>query len=272
MPAPAPNAPLAMPARPGPPAAAAPAEAASPVPAERLAAIRQRGQMLVCIWPESMSISWRNPRSAELEGLDIDMARFLANRLAVRPVFVETTLTEIFDRLDRGDCDIAMTGVGVTPARAQRVAFSKPYLASPVVAVSTRESGRVTSWQDIDRPGIAVAVTAGSYAEPMFREALKQAELVVLRPPVTREQELLAGRVDVFITDYPYARKLAQLVDWARVIDPPARFGETLYAYAVPKGDLAWLNEVNAFLAAVKIDGSLARFATKYGLTPVVLY
>jgi ABC-type amino acid transport substrate-binding protein len=59
--------------------------------------------------------------------------------------------------------------------------------------------------------------------------------------------------------------------DWARIIEPPAGFGETLYAYAVARGDAAWLAEVNAFLEAAKSDGTLARAAARHGLTPIIL-
>ncbi|MBE9606560.1 amino acid ABC transporter substrate-binding protein [Acetobacteraceae bacterium H6797] len=240
--------------------------------ADRLAAIKAKGQVGICIWPEYYSISWRNPRTNELEGLDIDMGRTLANRLGVRPVFVETTLGEFMDRIEQGDCDIAMSAIGITPSRAQRVAFSKPYLASPAYAVASKEANRVMNWADLDKPGNAIAVTAGSVMENLMRDMLKSAELVVIRPPATREQELKAGRVDAFISDYPYTRRFSAQSDWARVIEPPQRFGEILYAYAVPRNDLTWLGEVNAFLAGIKVDGSLSRSAARYGLQSIVLY
>ncbi len=59
--------------------------------------------------------------------------------------------------------------------------------------------------------------------------------------------------------------------DWARVIDPPGRFGETLYAYALLQGDAAWVAAVDAFLDAARADGTLARAAARHGLTPILL-
>lgn len=271
-PAPSPTAPIPL----GPATFANPAapalRPAQPWPAERLAAIKAKGELGICIWAENYGLSWRNPRSAELEGLDIDMARTLATRLSVRPTFVETNFLEYADRLDNGDCDIAMMAIGITSARSQRVAFSKPYLASGVYAVASREANRVTSWNDLDRPGIAVGVAAGTAFEGFLRENLRHAELVPIRPPATREQELQAGRVDAFVADFAYTRRVSSQNDWARLIEPPARYGETLYAYALPRNELGWLNEVNAFLASVKSDGTLARSANRYGLSSIVMY
>lgn len=216
-------------------------------------------------------MSFRNPRTGELEGIDIDMARAFAARLNVRLAFVETHFGEVLERLADGSCDIAMMGMGVTPARAERVAFSKPYLASGFHAVTTRTNPRIAAWRDIDTPGTVVAVSAGTVMETAMRETLRNAELMVVRPPRTREGELLAGRADVFISDFPYTRRMLLMHDWARVIDPPGRLGETLYAYAVPRGDPAWLNEVNAFLERARHDGTLARAAQRHGLTSVLL-
>ncbi len=251
------------------PPAATP-QAAAPRP-ERMPVIRARGEIRVCMWPEYFAISYRNPRNGELEGIDIDMARALAARLAVRLTFVETNFGEFMDRIDDGTCDIAMMAVGITPPRAQRIAFSKPYLASPVYAVTTRTNTRIQSWRDIDSAGTVVAVAAGTIMEPLMRDALRNAELMVVRMPRTREGEILSGRADVFMSDYPYTRRMVLMHDWARVIDPPGRFGETLYAYAVQRNDAAWLNEVNAFLERARLDGTITRSATRHGLAPILL-
>ena len=246
------------------------AVAPAPRPRDTLAAIRGRGELAVCMWPDYFAISYRNPRNSELEGIDIDMARALAARLAVTLRFVETTFAEFMDRLEARDCDVAMMAVGVLPSRAERVAFSKPYLASPVYGVTSRDNPRVNRFEDIDQAGITVAVAAGTLMEPLMRQTLRHAELLVVRAPRTREAEVQAGRADVFMSDFPYTRRMLLMHDWARIIEPPARFGETLYAYAVAKGDAAWLSEVNAFVTDAKADGSLARAAARHGLTPIL--
>lgn len=249
------------------PQIAAPAAAG----ASRLEMIRARSELKVCIWPDYFAISFRNPRNSELEGIDIDLARALAARLSVRLTFVETNFAVFMDRVEAGDCDIAMMGVGITPARAQRVAFSRPYLASPIYAVTIRNNTRIRNWADIDTPGTVVAVAAGTIMEPLMSRTLRRAELLVVAPPRTREAEIQAGRADVFMSDFPYTRRMLLMHDWARVIDPPDRFGETLYAWALPIHDAPWLAEVNSFVGAARADGTLARAAARHGLTPILI-
>jgi ABC-type amino acid transport substrate-binding protein len=259
----------------------APARAQSPAPGAGtaagagapgvLAGIRGRGEIRVCIWPDYFAISYRNPRNGELEGIDIDLARDFARRLGVRLAFVETNFRDFMGLLEQRACDIAMFGVGVTPQRAARVAFSEPYLASAVYAVTTRDNRMIRGWADLDRPGNSIAVAAGTFMEPLMRETLRHATLEVVAPPRTREAELRSGRVDAFMSDFPYTRRMVLMHDWVRILEPPGRLGETRYAFAVPRDEPAWLAAVNGFLAEVRADGTLARAAERHGLTPILL-
>jgi hypothetical protein len=148
------------------------AAAAAPValaqPADRLAQIAARGELRVCIWPDSFAMSCRHPRSGVPEGIEVDPAGALAARPSVQLRFVETRFAAFMDRIEAGDCDIAMMAVGITPAREAPVAFSEPYLASALSAVTTRTHPTIRGWEDIGRPGHEVAVAAG----PLWRDAL----------------------------------------------------------------------------------------------------
>src|SRR5262245_36994858 len=94
-----------------------------------------------------------------------------------------------------------MFGVGATLKRAQAVEFSKPYLITNIYAV-TRKGGKIKTWDDIDQKGIKAAVSLGSYIEVFMKTYLKNAEVVSIAPPNTREAELVAQRVDVIMTDF----------------------------------------------------------------------
>lgn len=242
-----------------------------PVQAGTVESVTARGRLQVCIWPDYFSITYRSPRTQELTGIDIDLARAFAADLGVPVAFVETSFPDFMDALDRGDCDVAMFGVGVTPARAMRVDYSEPYLRSGIYAVASRSGGTVRGWEDIDRPGVVVAVQAGTFMVDAMRASLRAATMDVIAPPRSREEEVRAGRADVFMSDYPYTRRMVAFHDWARVIAPATPFASTAYAYAVRKGDPAWLERVNVFVRAIKRDGRLAEAARRHDLTPIVV-
>lgn len=80
-----------------------------------------------------------------------------------------------------------------------------------------------------------------------MRERLQAAKLAAVKAPNTREAELEAGRVDVFMTDYPYSRRVFNQVDWAVLLTPTKPFHITQYAYAVKQDNPVWLARVNQF-------------------------
>lgn len=231
--------------------------------------IQRGGELRVCIWPDYYGISLRNPRTGELSGLDIELSAAFAADLKARPVYVDSSFASLVDDLLQERCDIAMFAVGMTPQRARLLRFSRPYLQSDIYAVTTRSSRVVRRWQDLDQPGVRIAVQAGTFMEAAMAATLKQANLVVVRPPATRERELEAGRVDAFMTDYPYSRRLLDNADWARLVAPPAPFFVLPYAYAVKPGDAAWLNAVDDFVGRIQRDGRLHAAASHHGLSAI---
>src|SRR5207248_11756706 len=74
-------------------------------------------------------------------------------------------------------------------------------------------------------------------ALPILKSYLKNAEVVSVAPPNTREAELVAQRVDIIITDFPTAVKVTDEFDWAVTIQPNEKLAITPYAYVVPQGD-----------------------------------
>ena len=235
----------------------------------RLFEVTKSKKLRVCQYPLYYSISYRNPKTSQIEGIDADLSKELARELGAELEIVELSFGTFIADLQANKCEIGMFGVGASLRRAQAVEFSKPYLITNIYAVS-RKGGPIKSWADVDKKGVKAAVTLGSYIEPFMKSYLKNAELVSVAPPNTREGELVANRVDVIITDYPTAIKVTDEFDWAQTIVPEEKLAITPYAYVVPQGDQIWLNFINLFVDTIKLDGRLQKFAEKNKLGPIV--
>lgn len=245
---------------------------AGAAPTGRLDRVLAEKQLRVCIWPDYYGISYRNPKTQLLSGIDIDLAKELASDLGkgVKVLFVDSSFATLVGDLKSERCDIAMFAVGITPARQEHLRFTQPYLRSDIYAITTRSQRRVKTWDDIDKPGVVVAVHKGTYHEAVMREKLKYASLLVADTPFAREQEVESGRADVFMTDYPYSQRMLRSVSWARLLAPPATYHLSSYAYAVLPGDEAWFELVERFVAAIKRDGRLLEAARRHRLDPIV--
>jgi ABC-type amino acid transport substrate-binding protein len=235
-----------------------------------LVRIRASHQMRVCIWPDYYSISYRNTRTGKLEGVDIDLAHAFAHDLGVEPVFIDSSFRTMIEDLTTDRCDISMHGVGITPLRGLKLEFSTPYLRSGIYAITTKSHPVVKEWADIDRDGVVVVVQTGTYMVEAARTQFKAARVEEVQTPEAREQEIMSGRADVFLTDYPYSQKMTARFDWVRLLAPPQPLAPTDYAYAIAKGDAEWLAEINRFVARIKQDGRLLQAVRASSLEPII--
>ena len=81
------------------------------------------------------------------------------------------------------------------------------------MATAFHRDSKIKKWEDIDQKGIKAAVSLGSYIEVFMKGYLKNADMVAVAPPNTREAELVAQRVDVIMTDFPTAIKVTDEFD-----------------------------------------------------------
>lgn len=235
----------------------------------RLFDITKSHVLRICSYDGYFAIAYRDPTTQQLRGIDIDLANALAKSLGATPQFVMTNFGTFIADLQSNKCDVAMFGVGITLARAQAVEFTKPYLQTGIYAI-VKKGSAIKTWADIDKPGVKVAVQLGSYIEPYMRSSLKQAQVVAIAPPATREQELMANHVEVEIVDYPTAQKVQSDFDWAQIIAPTKQPLATPFGYAIAPGDQIWLNYLNLFVDTIKRDGTLQAAAVKNNLGPIV--
>src|ERR1044072_9827529 len=156
-------------------AAALPAEAQQTQ--SRLFEVTKNKKLRVCQFPLYYSISFRNPKSGQIEGIDADLAKELAKELDAQLEIVESWFATFIADLQANKCEIGMFGVGATLKRAQAVEFSKPYLITNIYAV-TRKDGKIKTWDDIDQKGVKAAASLGSYIEVFMKTYLKNAELL----------------------------------------------------------------------------------------------
>src|SRR5437764_9718583 len=88
-----------------------------------LARIRAAGVLRVGTTGDYTPFSLKRP-DGSYEGADIEMAHDLAERLGVRVTFVPTVWVELLDDFLADRLDIAMGGMTVTAARAEKAFFS----------------------------------------------------------------------------------------------------------------------------------------------------
>jgi cyclohexadienyl dehydratase len=223
-----------------------------------LAAIRARRRLRVGTTGDYRPFSFLPP-SGHYEGADIDMARELAERLQVALEFVPTVWGALLDDFLAGAFDIAMGGVTVGPARAEKGFFSIPYFVDGKRPVARRElADRLTSVAAIDQPGIRVIANRGAANEAFARANFTRATVIIHPDNATVFDELVAGRADVMITDGLEADHQAHLHPELVAVPVAAPFTRLEKAYYFPR-DLAMKTFVDAWLGEALATGRWQR-------------
>lgn len=149
----------------------------------RLPQIQKRGALRVGYTGDALPYVFHN-EDGQLVGFGVDMARVLARDLGLALEFVPVAGDPrgMADQLDRGQCDVVMSGILVTPERAERMRFTEPYMKSTaafIVRDHDRESfGSARAIHQLKHPRIGVLNVP--YYIKVLKRYLPQAEVVLL--------------------------------------------------------------------------------------------
>ena len=193
------------------------------------------------------------------QGADIDMAHDLAATIGVGLEFVATVWVELLDDFLAQRFDIAMGGVTVTPARAEKAFFSIPTFVDgkrPLCRPEDRD--RFTSIAAIDQPGVRVIANPGSANEAFARANFTRAQVRIHPDNASVFMEIVAGRADVMVTDGLEADHQAQLHPELCAVPVAAPFTRLEKAYMFAR-DPALKAFIDRWLAAAFATGQWQR-------------
>jgi polar amino acid transport system substrate-binding protein len=130
-------------------------------------------------------------------GFAIEMANDIAKLLDVKLDYTESTYGNSILDLQSNKIDLAFA-LNPTPQRALVVDFCAPVFAHPFGAILKKGLAAKT-WADIDKPGLNIAVDAGSAHETVARRFAPHATIKSLKSRDEVTLEMASGRVDVVV-------------------------------------------------------------------------
>ncbi|MFN0241882.1 MAG: ABC transporter substrate-binding protein [Planctomycetota bacterium] len=197
-------------------------------------------------------------------GRDVEMMQRIADELRRRIEWRRMPFAELLPAVERGEVDVVCATLGVTPERAQHVAFSLPYFETHLAVVVRTGPGEPRTLADLS--GKRVAAGTGTTSERAVRLRLPRATGVFENKDQTPALERLTSlSVDAAVMDGPAA---AALVEQSR--GALARLAETLgtetYALALPKGRTDALVAINRALQKLEEQGVLRSLDARHAL------
>jgi polar amino acid transport system substrate-binding protein len=224
--------------------------AASPLAPAAAADLAPTGRLSVAINLGNAVLAARDAKTGALSGVSVDLARALGARLGVPVDLVPfVSAGETFDAVGKWSLGF----LAIDPQRAEKIAFSKPYLVIEGTYV-VRADAPFHDPAELDRPGVRIAVARGSAYDLYLSRTLKNATLV--RTVTTAEA------IELFQHDHLDAAagiRQALTPAAAGLIVMPGRFMRIEQAIAVPRGHEAGARFVEAFITQALADGTVGK-------------
>lgn len=209
-------------------------------------------------------------------GFDVDLAQAIAGHWGVRVEFIGVGFDQLLDAVAAHRIDSALSALPIMPHRTREVRFSEPYIeaglvlvapsakAAELAATSRRAEGG--AWLSEALAGRRLAVEWGSEGDALARAAQAQAEspvqLVLRDSAEAALAAVAAAEADAAIVDAISLALFNRAGKRLTIVGPPLRSDP--YAIIVPADAPDLLRQVNAALAALRADGSLAGLKARW--------
>jgi polar amino acid transport system substrate-binding protein len=228
--------------------------------------VQQKAESMAKVFAPSgtlrASINLGNPVLASLDpatgkpvGVSVDLASEFARRLGVPLQLVVAKSAGVsVDNVDQDKADIGF--FAIDPKRGDEISFTKPYVLIEGFYL-VRDSSTITSNDQVDRPGVTVAVGKGSAYDLYLSRALHHAQIIRIPTSPAVVQSFLDQHLDVAAGVKQQLEADAARIGGLRLLDQ--RFMVIRQAIGTPKakGDdaAAYLAQ---FVEAMKTSGFIA--------------
>ncbi len=233
--------------------------------------VKQRGMLRVGV---TQAPPWysKDPRSGEwATGVGVSIGRAMAADLGVKFEPVEVTWGTAVAALQSNKIDL-MYMLDATPERAQAVNFPAAPLLYYSLAVLTKDSLEVRTWEDLNKPAIRIAVPQASSMDKFLTEKVPNA--TIQRFPANPEAiaAFQAGRVDAVCLFHPPLLAARQRLGTGKIVVPTPALSQPSSVAVRKEDDKTFLNWVDASIAKHYQSGQTQKwyeeFLAGFGLDP----
>jgi cystine transport system substrate-binding protein len=198
-------------------------------------------------------------KAGQLTGFDVDFARALAEQMKLKPVFSPSPFAGLLGALESRRIDVVVNQITITPERAAKYDFSKPYTVSGIQIITPR--GQPGPYAPADLAGKRVGVGLGTNYETWLRANVPTADVRTYDDDPTKYQDLKAGRLDAVLNDRLVA---------ADFVKTSPEFIASGPSFATQNQGVAMLKDpamkvlVDQALDAMRANGTLAAISQKW--------
>jgi len=228
--------------------------------ADKLADIKSRGTLVCGTVATTAPLGFRDPKTGEVVGFDIDICKAVAEKLGVKYEQVSLSLEARIPELEIGRVDILSALLGYTAERSKQIAFTDSHFQVPIRVIVPVNSP-IKSMADLK--GQKIGSTTSSTPSYWLRRNHPDAESVTFRDSpstfLALQQRKIAG---MGITETSGQRYINQAPGAFQYAD--GTLGWEPNALGVKNGEPALLSAVNDALRKLEAEGRIDQIWDKW--------
>ncbi|WP_371372059.1 basic amino acid ABC transporter substrate-binding protein [Sporomusa aerivorans] len=204
---------------------------------------------------------FQDEKTKEYVGFDMDLIKAIGKQMGVEVEVQGMGFDGLIPALEGGQIDATISAMTITPERAQKVNFSKPYYKSGLSMVVKADNNTLKSFKDLEGKRIAVQIGTTGADEA---KKIKDAKIREFNTAPEAFIELKAGGVDAVVNDLPvneYYIAQAGGKD-AKIVGEPLTSEE--YGIATAKKNTELADKINKALDELKKNGEYEKIYVKW--------
>lgn len=229
-----------------------------------LTSAQARDVLRVGTEPTFAPFEFLDTKTKEFSGFDIDLIRAVADKAGYDVKILNMGFDALLPAIMTGTIDVVASGMSITPERAERVDFTKPYYQTGLsMLVRKSDAGTYTSFDSLKNRPIAVQIgTTGADKA----KSIPGAKVTAFNTTSDAFMALSTGSADAVILDRPVIGyflksqpKLAKTLQLQPAMEDAASFG-----FAVKKDNTALLEKLNKAYDELEASGEAKKIFEKW--------
>jgi polar amino acid transport system substrate-binding protein len=204
-------------------------------------------------------------RRGEVIGLDIDLARAMAEALGVRLQLATIPFPDLLPALEAGRIDAVISSMTITPERSRRVVFVGPYFVSGKSFLTKAGNlAAVRGPSELNNPGVRLVALRASTSQSFVEESMPRARLALVQSYDEGIDLVTRGEADALIADFPVCVfSVFRYPDrgFYALVEP---FTQEPLGIALPRGEPALEAWTRDWLRGLDASGGLARMRDRW--------
>ncbi|WP_372844657.1 transporter substrate-binding domain-containing protein [Psychrobacter sp.] len=200
-----------------------------------------------------------------MQGTDVDSIRAIGEEQGFKVEFYKESWQDMFDSVESGKRDLAISGISYKDDRAVRYGLSTPYFFNPATIMYLEGKFDIKGLNDIK--GLKAGTLEGSKEEDTLKEMGSSVELVSRPTAFLAYQDLVQGNTDVFLYDMPVLQYIIKGYPEHKVKIVPYEAADAPSAQQVvlmAKENTKLIKSVNEGITKLKAKGTFKKIEEKW--------